>query len=141
MAAYEQNSRILLLTTWKAHLDAFRSRFEAAGLKPVVFTGAMKAKERGEVGPIRWPSYPTIPRESGGDRSRLRDVIIPERVIGALLNGKLPSGLAVAGSRQSHVGGVVNLWMIKARSRGSRQVKRWPVYCVAATRGGGRTAE
>ncbi|MFF2300796.1 DEAD/DEAH box helicase family protein [Arthrobacter sp. NPDC058127] len=46
MAAYEQNSRILLLTTWKAHLDSFRSRFEAAGLNPVVFTGAMKAKER-----------------------------------------------------------------------------------------------
>lgn len=44
--AYEQNSRILLLTTWKAHLESFRSRFEAAGLKPVVFTGAMKAKER-----------------------------------------------------------------------------------------------
>jgi superfamily II DNA or RNA helicase len=46
MAAHDQNSRILLLTTWKAHLDSFRSRFEAAGLKPVVFTGAMKAKER-----------------------------------------------------------------------------------------------
>lgn len=46
MAAYEQNSRILLLTTWKTHLDSFRSRFEADGLKPVVFTGAMKAKER-----------------------------------------------------------------------------------------------
>ncbi|GAA3315760.1 DEAD/DEAH box helicase [Arthrobacter ramosus] len=46
MAAHGQNSRILLLTTWKAHLDSFRSRFEAAGLKPVVFTGAMKAKER-----------------------------------------------------------------------------------------------
>jgi hypothetical protein len=46
MDAYEQNSRILLLTTWKAHLESFRSRFEAAGLKPVVFAGAMKAKER-----------------------------------------------------------------------------------------------
>jgi superfamily II DNA or RNA helicase len=46
MAAHDQNSRILLLTTWKAHLDSFRSRFEAVGLKPVVFTGAMKAKER-----------------------------------------------------------------------------------------------
>lgn len=46
MVAYEQNSRILLLTTWKAHLDSFRSRFKASGLKPVVFTGAMKAKER-----------------------------------------------------------------------------------------------
>jgi superfamily II DNA or RNA helicase len=46
MAAYEQNSRILLLTIWKAHLESFRSRFEAAGLKPVVFTGEMKAKER-----------------------------------------------------------------------------------------------
>lgn len=46
IAAYEQNSRILVLTTWKAHLDSFRSRFEAAGLKPVVLTGAMKAKER-----------------------------------------------------------------------------------------------
>ncbi|WAH97397.1 DEAD/DEAH box helicase [Arthrobacter sp. MMS18-M83] len=46
LAAYEQNSRILLLTTWKTHLDSFRSRFEADGLKPVVFTGAMKAKER-----------------------------------------------------------------------------------------------
>lgn len=45
-AAYEQNSRILLLTTWKTHLDSFRSLFEADGLKPVVFTGAMKAKER-----------------------------------------------------------------------------------------------
>jgi superfamily II DNA or RNA helicase len=44
--AYEQNSRILLLTTWKAHLESLRSRFEAAGLNPVVFTGAMKAKER-----------------------------------------------------------------------------------------------
>ena len=44
--AYEQNSRILVLTTWKAHLESLRSRFEAAGLKPVVFTGAMKAKER-----------------------------------------------------------------------------------------------
>ncbi|WP_059389069.1 DEAD/DEAH box helicase [Arthrobacter sp. Hiyo1] len=46
MVAYEQNSRILLLTTWKTHLDSFRSRFEANGLKPVVFSGAMKAKER-----------------------------------------------------------------------------------------------
>lgn len=46
MAAYKHNARILLLTTWKAHLDSFRSRFEAAGLKPVVFTGAMKAKDR-----------------------------------------------------------------------------------------------
>lgn len=46
LVAYEQNSRILLLTTWKTHLDSFRSRFEADGLKPVVFTGAMKAKER-----------------------------------------------------------------------------------------------
>lgn len=46
MAAYAQNSRILVLTTWKAHLDSFRSRFEAAELNPVVFTGAMKAKER-----------------------------------------------------------------------------------------------
>ncbi|MGO4249917.1 DEAD/DEAH box helicase [Paenarthrobacter sp. RAF54_2] len=46
MAAYAQNSRILVLTTWKAHLDSLRSRFEAAGLNPVVFTGAMKAKER-----------------------------------------------------------------------------------------------
>lgn len=46
MAAYERNSRILLLTTWKTHLDAFKSRFEAAGLEPVVFSGAMKAKER-----------------------------------------------------------------------------------------------
>ncbi|GAA4039236.1 hypothetical protein GCM10023063_25670 [Arthrobacter methylotrophus] len=45
MAAYEQNSRILLLTTWKTHLDSFRSRFEADGLKPMVFTGAMKTKE------------------------------------------------------------------------------------------------
>lgn len=44
--AYEQNSRILVLTTWKAHLESLRTRFEAAGLKPVVFTGAMKAKER-----------------------------------------------------------------------------------------------
>ncbi|MCQ6270576.1 DEAD/DEAH box helicase [Pseudarthrobacter sp. R1] len=44
--AYERNSRILVLTTWKAHLDSLRSRFEAAGLEPVVFTGAMKAKER-----------------------------------------------------------------------------------------------
>lgn len=44
--AYEQNSRILVLTTWKAHLESLRSRFEAAGLNPVVFTGAMKAKER-----------------------------------------------------------------------------------------------
>lgn len=37
MAAHDQNSRILLLTTWKAHLDSFRSRFggswsEAGGL-------------------------------------------------------------------------------------------------------------
>ena len=46
IAAYAHNSRILLLTTWKAHLDSFRSRFEAVGLEPVVFTGAMKAKER-----------------------------------------------------------------------------------------------
>lgn len=44
--AYEQSSRILVLTTWKAHLESLRSRFEAAGLQPVVFTGAMKAKER-----------------------------------------------------------------------------------------------
>jgi superfamily II DNA or RNA helicase len=44
--AYEQNSRILVLTTWKAHLESLRSRFDAAGLKPVIFTGAMKAKER-----------------------------------------------------------------------------------------------
>ena len=44
--AYERNSRILVLTTWKAHLESLRSRFEAAGLNPVVFTGAMKAKER-----------------------------------------------------------------------------------------------
>ncbi|MHC6594054.1 TOTE conflict system archaeo-eukaryotic primase domain-containing protein [Arthrobacter sp. C152] len=44
--AYERNSRILVLTTWKAHLESLRSRFEAAGLEPVVFTGAMKAKER-----------------------------------------------------------------------------------------------
>ncbi|WP_307857046.1 TOTE conflict system archaeo-eukaryotic primase domain-containing protein [Pseudarthrobacter albicanus] len=46
MAAYERKGRILLLTTWKAHLDSFRLRFEAAGLEPVVFSGAMKAKER-----------------------------------------------------------------------------------------------
>lgn len=44
--AYTRNSRILVLTTWKAHLESLRSRFEAAGLEPVVFTGAMKAKER-----------------------------------------------------------------------------------------------
>lgn len=44
--AYERNSRILVLTTWKAHLESLRSRFEAAGLKPVAFTGAMNAKER-----------------------------------------------------------------------------------------------
>jgi hypothetical protein len=43
--AYERNSRILVLTTWKAHLESLKSRF-AAGLNPVVFTGAMKAKER-----------------------------------------------------------------------------------------------
>ncbi|MBB6402717.1 TOTE conflict system archaeo-eukaryotic primase domain-containing protein [Arthrobacter sp. AZCC_0090] len=46
IAAYERNSRILLLTTWKAHLEAFKSRFESAGLEPVVFSGAMKGKER-----------------------------------------------------------------------------------------------
>ncbi len=46
MAAYRRNSRILLLTTWKAHLESFRSRFEAAGLDPVVFSGAMTAKAR-----------------------------------------------------------------------------------------------
>jgi superfamily II DNA or RNA helicase len=46
MAAYAANSRILLLTTWKAHLEAFRLRFEEAGLHPVVFSGGMKAKDR-----------------------------------------------------------------------------------------------
>ncbi|WP_276309053.1 DEAD/DEAH box helicase [Specibacter cremeus] len=46
MAAYAANSRILLLTTWKAHLERFRERFEAAGIRPVVFTGAMTASAR-----------------------------------------------------------------------------------------------
>jgi len=42
----EGSGRILLLTTWKAHLEAFRLRFEAVGLEPVVFTGAMKTMKR-----------------------------------------------------------------------------------------------
>lgn len=46
MAAYASNSRILLLTTWKAHLEAFRVRLEEAGIHPVVFSGGMKAKDR-----------------------------------------------------------------------------------------------
>lgn len=46
MEAHSRGARILLLTTWKGHLDAFKSRFEEAGLAPVVFSGGMKAKER-----------------------------------------------------------------------------------------------
>lgn len=46
LAAYRRQAKILLLTTWKAHLDLFADRFRQAGLDPVVFSGAMKAKER-----------------------------------------------------------------------------------------------
>ncbi|WP_245933390.1 DEAD/DEAH box helicase [Arthrobacter livingstonensis] len=46
MEAHAANSRILLLTTSRAHLEHFRERFEDAGLKPIVFAGGMKAKER-----------------------------------------------------------------------------------------------
>lgn len=46
MAAHARNAKILLLTTWKAHLEAFRSRFEDGGLEPVVFSGEIKAKDR-----------------------------------------------------------------------------------------------
>ncbi|MHA7271258.1 TOTE conflict system archaeo-eukaryotic primase domain-containing protein [Arthrobacter sp. HLT1-20] len=46
MAAYAANSRILVLTTWKAHLEKFRIHFEEAGLTPVVFSGGMKAADR-----------------------------------------------------------------------------------------------
>lgn len=46
MAAYAANSRILLLTTWKAHLEQFRVRFEEAGLSPIVFSGGMKSSAR-----------------------------------------------------------------------------------------------
>ncbi|WP_312875947.1 TOTE conflict system archaeo-eukaryotic primase domain-containing protein [Arthrobacter terrae] len=43
--AYAANSRILLLTTWKAHLELFRVRFAGAGLEPVVLSGGMKKAE------------------------------------------------------------------------------------------------
>lgn len=46
LAAYRRQAKILLLTTWKSHLDRFAERFRKAGLDPVVFSGAMKAKER-----------------------------------------------------------------------------------------------
>lgn len=46
MAAYAANSRILLLTMWKAHLEEFRFRFEEAALSPVVLSGGMKAAAR-----------------------------------------------------------------------------------------------
>ncbi len=46
MSAYAANSRILLLTTWTAQLERFRTRFEEAGLEPVVFSGGMKAADR-----------------------------------------------------------------------------------------------
>ncbi|NMR28620.1 DEAD/DEAH box helicase family protein [Arthrobacter sp. SF27] len=48
MAAHQQQAKILLLTTWKTHLDQFAERFRAAGLAPLVFSGAMKAKARQE---------------------------------------------------------------------------------------------
>jgi superfamily II DNA or RNA helicase len=46
LAAHQRNAKILLLTTWKVHLDFFADRFKDAGLDPVVFSGAMKAKAR-----------------------------------------------------------------------------------------------
>ncbi|MFD1210670.1 DEAD/DEAH box helicase family protein [Arthrobacter sp. GCM10027362] len=46
LAAYGRGAKILLLTTWTAHLDRFADRFRAAGLDPVVFSGAMNATER-----------------------------------------------------------------------------------------------
>ncbi len=46
LGAHAVNSRILLLTTSRAHLEHFRVRFEEAGLQPVVFSGGLKAKER-----------------------------------------------------------------------------------------------
>ena len=45
VATYEANSRILLLTTWKAHLEQFRVKFVEAGLSPVVLSGGMKKAE------------------------------------------------------------------------------------------------
>ncbi|NVM93707.1 DEAD/DEAH box helicase family protein [Arthrobacter sp. AETb3-4] len=47
-SAHAADRRILLLTTWKAHLERFRVRFEEVGLKPIIFAGGMKAKERQE---------------------------------------------------------------------------------------------
>ncbi|EMY33850.1 Helicase [Arthrobacter crystallopoietes BAB-32] len=46
LAAQKKQAKILLLTTWKSHLDQFAARFRSAGLDPVVFSGSMKAKER-----------------------------------------------------------------------------------------------
>ena len=46
MEAYAANSRILLLTTWTAHLEKFRARFAEAGLNPIVFSGGMKNSAR-----------------------------------------------------------------------------------------------
>jgi len=46
LAARQRKANILLLTTWKSHLERFAERFRQAGLDPVVFSGAMKARER-----------------------------------------------------------------------------------------------
>lgn len=44
--AYQKQAKILLLTTWKEHLDRFAGRFRTAGLDPVVLSGSLKTRER-----------------------------------------------------------------------------------------------
>lgn len=44
--AHQKQAKILLLTTWKKHLDRFAERFQEAGLEPVVLSGSLKTRER-----------------------------------------------------------------------------------------------
>ncbi len=46
LEAHRNHAKILLLTTWKKHLDRFAERFAKAGVEPVLLSGSLKTKQR-----------------------------------------------------------------------------------------------